>query len=198
MAAIRIVPKVTSTFRMPPDPDSADASVREFGIPPIVFPPPHDDETVPASAVPGEPEILLLSTREFVKDQMRQPVLETDVFHPREPRYARLRLFFEERSAPDSPHPVLGPIGDLFMEGHFDENNDGIFETVTPRTAIASALTNVSFLVYNDNRRVRLRVEARGLRKNATSNGVGEETVERALYETDIFLPVYTNTAGGG
>lgn len=211
MGAIRVVPKITSTFSIPPNEATGTARLRPVEWPhPTDFPagsansdrPNYIDaqsggEYFPENDI-GEPKIMLISTQEFVKSQLRMPLVADDIFNPRDPRYGKLELSFQNMRA----HPKakeageLKDIGDLVMRGHLNLDNDPDFETVTDDVMVVSGLTNVSFLLYPDSRRVRLRVEAQDYIPNATSNGSGERTVETEVYNTDIFLPVYTSAGG--
>ena len=65
-------------------------------------------------------------------------------------------------------------------------------DNVANDIVLARGINYASFLVYPDNRRVRLRLRARGLTKNATSG----KSVAESVYQTDIYLPVYTNSNG--
>ena len=182
LAAIRIIPKITSTIRRPPTADPTDPF--PSGIQPIVSPAPSTNPITD----PGASEIVLNSTKEFVKDALREPFVTGDEFNPRgtpAAEYDLLRIFFVP-SGPDPADPRLGTIGDVKIDRNTPANTaDDI--------VMARRLSFVSFLVYPDNRRVRLRIRARGLIRNATSG----TSVDECVYETDIYLPVYTNASGG-
>lgn len=211
MASIRIVPKIASAFRIAPNPNSTDpdeiAGLLPFDWPHpetegMAFPAPTQRPNYIAASTPqynpvldiGEPRLRMNSTREFVKDQLRLPIIPAqDIYNPRQPRFAQLELEF----IPDSVPGEFGPQGNLVMRGRFDDNNNGFDDDPeTQDVIVASGLTNVSFLVYpGEQRRVRLRIEARGPLKTASGLVAGDaKPYDRAIYETDIFLPVYTNS----
>lgn len=194
LTSSRIVPKIASAFRLPPDPNAdEDSDLFKIGILPIVFPEPHNDEDDgPPAASRGEDRIRLNVTREWARELMRLPIQPDDIFDPQAPLFAQLEIFFDT-TVEQTGDPRLGVTGDVLMRAYFDNNGDGNFINETDPVLIASGLTDVSFLVYPDNRRIRLRVESRGFIENATSNGPGEETIHSQVYETDIYLPVYTN-----
>ena len=226
MASIRIVPRISSAFRIAPDATSPDPVLRDDGLLPIEWPHPDTAGMVfPAPPAPqpsfvdrpnyqaalainpvyrpsldiGEPRLRMNSTREFVKDQLRLPIIPIeDVYNPRDPRFAQLELEFIVTDAVHPEHPELGQLGNLVMRGYLDNNDNGDFRDDPPTDdiVIASGLTDVSFLLYNgEQKRVRVRIEARGLRKTAMGKVDGaDEPYDRAIYETDIFLPVYTNS----
>ncbi|MFA5504933.1 MAG: hypothetical protein WC314_14435 [Vulcanimicrobiota bacterium] len=205
LSAARVIPKIASAFYLPPDPDFEDPTDPAFeeimqttGLLPIEEPPIYNETTegMPAQAHAGWPKLRVNSTREWVKSQLRLPVLPEDLFDPHEPRYAQLELDFRIRATQPPGHDVdrLGPLGDLFMIGHLDNDEDGSFETVTDPLMVVQGVQNISFLQYADNRRVRLRVEVAGFVRSATSNANSEKIVDRLVHETDIFLPVFTTT----
>lgn len=168
LASIRIIPKITSTIYQP-------ATDTTPTINPIASPPSTNDEnSTPAN--PGR-EIVLNTTAEFVQTQLREATIVP--FNPRAPVYDQLRLRFEV----DETDPELGDRGTLIMDRNTAGTNDDV--------PIASNLTSVIFRVLPGNV-VRLRVEARGYIPNATSG----RSVTSEVYETDIFLPVDTNSGG--
>lgn len=182
MAAIRIIPKITSVVRRPPSSSLNDP--HPDGILPIVDPTPSLDPITD----PGELQIVLNSTKEFVKDQLRETVTPDDEFNPRgtpEEEYDLLRIWFEPQGQ-DPRDARLGQVGVVNIDRNTPNDEEDDIE-------IAHGLNFVSFLVYPDNRRVRLRVRARGLIRNATSG----TSVDESVYETDIYLPVFTNSSGG-
>lgn len=186
IAATRVIPKITSVIRRPPDPRNPNPAL-QAEIPPIVSPVPS---TYPNPALdPGVSLIELNTTKEFIKTQLRLPVTPADMFNPRglpaaQHGVLQLRFVVTGTSTVD---PRLGNVGELRMNARAP---DGIAKDIV----VARGLNLVSFMVYQDNRRVRLRIRSKGLVKNATSGtSVGESN-----YETDIYLPVYTNSSGGG
>ncbi|MCA9778123.1 MAG: hypothetical protein KC800_15445 [Candidatus Eremiobacteraeota bacterium] len=190
IAATRIIPKITSVIQFPGNPNFAAPWNEQVDA--IVAP-------LPSTAVnpqtdPGVAEIRLMTTKQFVKEQLRQPVLPADEFNPRWDGtqatlpYAVLRVWFEVTGN----DPELGDKGVVKMDPDTPTiPGDDI--------VLASDLTLVSFMVYPDNRRVRLRVMARDFIKSATGDKAGPDgrSINTDVYETDIYLPVYTNSAGG-
>lgn len=221
LTAIRIIPKIASVIRTDPDPDHPIPEYRG-GINPIAWPLPADDDTSDPQADAGSHVIVLSTTKEFIETQMRQPI--THPFNPRwngDPAtdpYGLLRIKFVELDESEWPefqdiygNTVKIKVGEVRMDVYdgapiprnlsspnedfgsdpADDLLDG--DDLSDDIVIATNVSDVSFLTYGDNRRIRLRVVASGTVPNATS---GRSLVTN-VYETDIYLPVYTNTSGG-
>lgn len=206
LTAIRIIPKIASVIRTPPNPNHPNPNY-VLGTPALAWPLPPDDPSWDPQVDPGAPVIVLNTTKEFIQTQMRQPV--TTPFDPRwlgDPAtdpYGLLRLRFETTGVDDNGKPVGEVIMDPYSGPNIPRNrtDDPSFSdadamsdgNLNDNLVIASNIAQVSWL-SEDNRRVRLRVVAKGVIKNATS---GKSDITD-VYETDVYLPVYTNTSGGG
>lgn len=169
LAAIRIIPKLTSVISRPPTPDDPDGE-RPI-VSPAIPPDPFTD--------PGVLQIELNTTKEFIKTQLRVPLVAGDEYNPRgnpTDEHGVLILRFE----PKGTHPELGEFGDVVMNAR---PPDDVAEDIV----LATNLSFVRFSVQS-NDRIRLRVGARGRIKNATSG----YSVDENVYETDVYLPVYT------
>ena len=169
MAATRIIPKLTSVIGRPPSPDNLD------GEEPIISPTPADDPYTD----PGVTEIHLNTTKEFIKAQLRVPMVAGDAYNPRgtpADEHGELILRFDVKGT----DPELGEFGDLVM-------NAATPDDVAEDVVLAKNLAFVRFSVQS-NDRIRVRVGARALIKNATSGF----SVDENVYETDVYLPVYT------
>lgn len=190
IASIRIIPKIASVIQFPGNPNfeppaPGGADWREQ-VDAVVAPAPS--LAANPQADPGVSEIRLMTTREFIREQLRQPVAPADQFNPRWDGqqatlpYGILRIWFEVTET----DPDLGDKGVVKIDADTPGNP-------ADDLTLASDLSLVSFMVYPDNRRVRLRVMAKDYIKNATSG----RSIMAEVYETDIYLPVYTNSAGG-
>lgn len=170
MASIRIIPKVTSTIWQP-------AGVNSSGVMTPLLP--AIDYPVAGNTTPSE-YIVLHTTKEFVDTQLRRTATE---FNPRTPVYSKLRVFLKNRGI-DPKAPELGDRVDVYI----DENTP---TNTTDDIQLASGLSKVTF-TRTPNDTVRLRVEAKGYMPNATSG----RSVVTETYETDVYLPVITNSGG--
>ena len=124
--------------------------------------------------------VVLYTTKEFVQEQLRQTVVP---FNPRNPVYTKLRVFTKDTGV-NPKTPDLGHKIDVYV----DENTPG---NTTDDFQLATGLSKVTF-TRNPNDTIRLRVEAKGYMPNATSG----RTVVTEYYETDVYLPVVTNSGG--
>lgn len=181
MAATRVIPRVVSVSRRPPTADDIE-------IKPIIAPEPDGQ---------WHTEVIMNTTRAFIKDQLREPVVPDDEFNPRgrglgddNTNYGRLRIWFEWN---DTDHPELGKVGDLMINRAPDDPEYSPSDDIV----LVRDLSFVGFKV-TDERRVRFRVVAKHLIPLVGREKVGEgANLETQLYETDIYLPVYTNVSGG-
>lgn len=206
LTAIRIIPKIASVIRTPPNQNHPNPNY-VLGTPALAWPLPPDDPSWDPQVDPGSPVIVLNTTKEFIQTQMRQPI--TDPFNPRwlgDPAtdpYGLLRLKFIETGT-DANGNVTGEVrmdpysGPPIPRNRTDDpafnDNDALIDgNPNDDLVLASNISQVSWL-SEDNRRVRLRVVAKGVIKNATSG----KSPMTDIYETDVYLPVYTNTSGGG
>lgn len=170
LAAIRIIPKLTSVIGRPP------TETNPAGLRPIIRPLPAADPF----RDPGVTEIHLNTTKQFIKTQLRVPLVAGDEFNPRgdvDDEHGKLIL----RYVVTKTDPELGELGELHMNAAPPDN-------VAEDLVIAQNLSFVRFSVQA-NDRIRLRVGARARIKNATSGF----SVEENVYETDVYLPVYTD-----
>jgi hypothetical protein len=221
MAAIRIIPKLASSIRLPPN---LEHPTYPDGLDPVAWPYRGNEPTN---------VVVMNTTQEFIQTQMRQPI--TIPFDPRWPApdpdtgvvgpnpYGLLRIKF---------HPlgtkVVGTdsVGDDIIVTHGEVRMDvydgapipqrpsdpgdplpANFATfgLTPSTdllagddlsddiIIASNVSDVTFEKKdNDNRRISMRAVSLGAIRNATSG----ESLSSQVYETEVFLPVFTNSGG--
>jgi prepilin-type N-terminal cleavage/methylation domain-containing protein len=208
--AIRIIPKIASSIQLPPN---AEHPTYPDGLPPIAWPLRADEET---------PVIVLNTTNEFIQTQMRVDPI-TDIFNPRwdgtgASPYGLLRLKFVLLPAPDDVR-VVGQdgygndirvtVGEVRMDVYdgpaipaptdpgfaafgVDPNDLLVGDDLDDDIVIASNVSDVTFKVDGDNRRITMRVVALGTMPNATSG----DSIASQVYETEVFLPVFTNSGG--
>lgn len=169
-ASIRIIPKITSSVWELSTPNEPQLG---HPIKSVIL----DTEN------PENNQVVLWTTKEFIDKQLRKSTISE--FNPRETdQYAELRIFLSNERGEDPKAADLGERIDVYVDGNTPGNT-------ADDVLLASGLSAVTFTRRADNT-IRLRVEARGY----VPTPGDPHAIKTETYETDVYLPVTTNSGG--
>lgn len=192
IAGGRIIPKIASACKRPAvdlnaDGDTIDANEQAMAI---KFPPPPPYGTpLPANLNPPR-EVVLYSTKSYVRDLLREPAGAGNEFNPRNETLSaemrEYRIFFVPRNVDINKYPD-GIVGDVFIDG----NTPGV---ATDDVPLVSNLRDVRF-DREENNVIRLTLSVKAY--DPFGSGAGGRTVLKRQHVTKVYLPIFTHTPGG-
>ncbi len=199
IAGGRIIPKIASASVRPAidfngDGDAVDTDLGLDQYEPrvaILFPPPPPYSTPLPSNLDPPREVILYSTKSYVRDMLREP--SGDDFDPRneaeDPALGmrQYRIFFLLRDNVDASKFPDGIVGDVFIDGNTPTNkNDDIL--------LVSGLRDVRFDREQDNV-IRLAISVKAYDPFGAS--VGGTAVLKRQHVSRVYLPIFTHSPGG-